>query len=307
MIYTVAFVQNDNTREVLNCAKARQTPQMKSPVQSNYNHKTYYKPDINKFAKFSNKNYYIKQNSDTGISNAKFEFFEEPFPPPGWILRNPDKGLSFEQADGVNGVSFGGSACIRMPFYNYSNIGQKDTLTSRLFNNILSTDSLKFDFAYAQYLSEFADTLTVNISTDGGATFIKIFEFGGTELATSPASTLPFTPVSANDWKTYSYPMSAILPSVINPVVITDFNLFPNFPNPFNPKTTVKFQVPNTSFVTIKIYDITGREIRKLVNQNITKGIYIVEFNGSDLASGIYFCQMRAGNFVKVQKLALVK
>jgi hypothetical protein len=65
--------------------------------------------------------------------------------------------------------------------------------------------------------------------------------------------------------------------------------------------------VPNSSYVTIKIYDIAGRELIKLINQKMNKGIYTVEFNGNNFASGIYFCQMVSGNFVKVQKLALVK
>lgn len=307
MTYTLAFVQNDKTREVINCAKARQIPLMDKMILNNSNHKIFYRPDINKYAKFIYNTYYEKQNYDTGITPTNIELFEEPFPPAGWILKNPDRGPTFEQILGVNGISFGGSACTGLLFYNYSNIGQKDTLISRTFNNILPTDTLKFDYAYAQYLSDFADTLTVSLSTDGGASFVKIFEAGGTVLATAGASTLPFVPISATDWKTYAYPMSAILPSSLNETDVTDYRLFPNYPNPFNPKTTIKYQVPNLCFVTIKIYDITGREITKLVNQNQTKGIYTVQFDGSGFASGIYFCQMVAGKFVKVLKLALVK
>lgn len=307
MVYTVAFIQNDNTKEVLNSAKGRQIPVHKFFSKTDSRLPVIYKPDINKSARFSSYGHYNKPKSDTGIVNANFELFEEPFPPPGWTMNNPDKGLTFMQVQGVNGISFGGLACAMMPFYYYSNIGQRDTLTSKAFYNVTASDSLRFDYSYAQYLTEFADTLTVNLSTDGGNTFITIFRFGGAELATSAATTSPYAPVSAADWKTYVYPMSAILPTTINPLDVKSFDLFPNYPNPFNPKTTIKFQVPNSSYVTIKIYDIAGRELIKLINQKMNKGIYTVEFNGNNFASGIYFCQMVSGNFVKVQKLALVK
>lgn len=309
MIYTVAFVQNDNTKEVLNCAKARNLPLANAFVKKNSVLPVIYRPDVNNISKFIPK--YPRRHTyyaDTGIvSFFNYELFEGVFPPPGWYLSNPDKGLTFEKVNGVNGTSLGGSSCIRMRFYDYPNFGQKDTLTSIPFYNVTSTDSLKFDRAYAQYLSAYADTLTVNISIDGGNTYTTIFQEGGHNLSTSPSTTLPFTPVSANDWLTYSYPMSAILPFSANPGEVRNYDLLPNYPNPFNPKTTIKFQIPNSSIVTIKIYDLLGREVKQLLNQRMNKGTWTVEFDANNLASGIYFCKMVAGDFLKVRKLALIK
>ncbi|MBE0570942.1 MAG: T9SS type A sorting domain-containing protein, partial [Ignavibacteriaceae bacterium] len=80
----------------------------------------------------------------------------------------------------------------------------------------------------------------------------------------------------------------------------TDFILEQNYPNPFNPSTTIKFQIPEQSFVTIKVYDVLGNEIATLVNEYKPAGTYEVEFNTSSInhipSSGIYFYQLKAGS-----------
>lgn len=86
-----------------------------------------------------------------------------------------------------------------------------------------------------------------------------------------------------------------------------DFSLSQNYPNPFNPITTINYSVPKSNFVTIKVFDILGREVETLVNNEKLKGNYKVEFNGSTLSSGIYFYRMQAGDFVETKKLILIK
>jgi len=80
-----------------------------------------------------------------------------------------------------------------------------------------------------------------------------------------------------------------------------------NYPNPFNPTTTINFSVPKTSFVTIKVYDVLGREVITLVNENKPVGNYIVQFNASKITSGIYFYRMESGSFSETKKLLLLK
>jgi hypothetical protein len=80
-----------------------------------------------------------------------------------------------------------------------------------------------------------------------------------------------------------------------------------NHPNPFNPITTIKYQIPDLSFVSLKIYDILGNEITTLVNEEKPAGTYEVEFAGTGLPSGIYFYQLRAGSFVEIKKMVLMK
>ncbi len=86
-----------------------------------------------------------------------------------------------------------------------------------------------------------------------------------------------------------------------------NFSLSQNYPNPFNPTTELSYDVPKTSLVVIKVYDSLGREVGSLVDAVRTPGRYSVAFNGSRLASGVYFIRMIAGNFVRSQKALLVK
>ncbi|HED36680.1 MAG TPA: T9SS type A sorting domain-containing protein [Ignavibacteria bacterium] len=85
------------------------------------------------------------------------------------------------------------------------------------------------------------------------------------------------------------------------------YNLSQNYPDPFNPTTTINYTVPKNSFVIIRVYDILGNEVTTLVNEEKSVGNYNVQFNGSNLASGIYFYSMHAGNYVETKKLILMK
>jgi hypothetical protein len=87
----------------------------------------------------------------------------------------------------------------------------------------------------------------------------------------------------------------------------TGFELSQNFPNPFNPTTTIKFSIPQASLVTLKVFDISGKEVITLVNERRDAGNYDVSFNGAGLSSGMYFYRINAGSFTKVMKMVLVK
>jgi hypothetical protein len=80
-----------------------------------------------------------------------------------------------------------------------------------------------------------------------------------------------------------------------------------NYPNPFNPKTGVRFQVGGVSDVNIVVFDLLGREVAVLVNERRQPGTYEVTFDGSSMASGIYFYRLQAGSFVETRKMLLVK
>ena len=85
------------------------------------------------------------------------------------------------------------------------------------------------------------------------------------------------------------------------------YDLSQNYPNPFNPSTKINFTIPKTGLVTLKVYDILGKEIATLVNEVKNTGSYIVEFNGSNLSSGTYFYRMQAGDFVSIKKMMFIK
>jgi hypothetical protein len=85
------------------------------------------------------------------------------------------------------------------------------------------------------------------------------------------------------------------------------YSLNQNWPNPFNPSTTISYQLSTQSHVTLKVFDVLGKEVATLVNENKKSGSYEVEFDGSKLMSGIYFYRLQTGNHIETKKLLLLK
>ena len=85
------------------------------------------------------------------------------------------------------------------------------------------------------------------------------------------------------------------------------FELKQNYPNPFNPTTTIEYQVPVQTFVTLKIYNMLGKEVATLVNKNEPTGKYSVNFNASSLSSGVYLYRIKADNYSQAKKLIVLK
>jgi len=100
---------------------------------------------------------------------------------------------------------------------------------------------------------------------------------------------------------------SGITSIKLTEILINNFSLSQNYPNPFNPSTKISYSVAGLSKVILKVYDIIGREIITLVNEEKPAGKYEVNFNASSLASGVYFYQIKAGDFVQTKKLILLK
>lgn len=91
------------------------------------------------------------------------------------------------------------------------------------------------------------------------------------------------------------------------PGILNKFSLSQNYPNPFNPVTTIEFTIPEKSFVTLKVYDIQGREITTLVNDERNPGLYIVNWNAAGYSSGVYFYRITAGNYMETKRMILTK
>ena len=88
----------------------------------------------------------------------------------------------------------------------------------------------------------------------------------------------------------------------------TEYEIYQNYPNPFNPVTLIKYQIPvNNNFVEIKIYNILGKEVKTLVNEVQNSGIHEVEFNASNLSSGVYFYTLKAGSYSATKKMIFMK
>ncbi len=113
----------------------------------------------------------------------------------------------------------------------------------------------------------------------------------------------------------FYYPREIITTSVKNEKVEDKINLGQNFPNPFNPSTTISYYIPKkvsakitgTNKVELKIYDILGNEIVQLVNEIQPAGAHKIEFNGSNLSSGVYYYSIKIGNYLKTKKMVILK
>jgi hypothetical protein len=93
----------------------------------------------------------------------------------------------------------------------------------------------------------------------------------------------------------------------LNTGIPATYSLSQNYPNPFNPTTNIKYSITKESQVTLKVFDVLGREVENLVNQKQAAGSYEVNFNASKLSSGIYIYRIKAGDFVQSMKMILIK
>jgi len=300
-MYTSVFIQDEYTHEVINCAKARNYyayEKIQQPAVTDNSIPL----AINEFPTA------IPLNPGSGL---EIETMENTVPPPGWSIQNPDSNMTFWQYiyAAVSGPSYPGARSIRISLFTYTeNIGTKDYLKSKVYNNISPNDTIRFDYAYAQRPGYDNDRLTVKVSLDGGSTFpYTIFDKQGATLGTAPAQTTSFVP-TAGQWGTFATKFSSL--SEVNTsgnFTPLKFELLQNYPNPFNPSTNIKYQITNNSYVTLKVYDILGRVVESLVNEKQSPGVYEVKWDGSYYSNGVYFYKLTADGFSETKKMILIK
>jgi len=174
------------------------------------------------------------------------------------------------------------------------------------------------------------DFCYVEVSSDNGTTWQTVTSYNGT-LATWTQQTFDITSyansssqlrirfrlqtdasVVADGWyvddiKITNYCLTPVGISGNESGLPNRFALQQNYPNPFNPATVIKYQLPKQEYVSIKVFDILGKEVASLVNENKAAGYYEVEFDGSNFASGLYFYRIEAGDFKDTKKMMLVK
>lgn len=87
----------------------------------------------------------------------------------------------------------------------------------------------------------------------------------------------------------------------------TEYYLSQNFPNPFNPSTTIQYQLPHAGFVSLTVYDVLGKEVATLVNEEKSAGRYSVQFTTNRVSSGVYFYRLRAGEYHSIKRMVVLK
>lgn len=311
LIYTSVFVQNYRSKEILNCAKSRfiVIDPVPEPLAINKNYSS--KPDI--FYSYKG-NREVLFSSDSIQTSENIELFEGYFPPLNWKVFNDDGYITFRQYSGINGPTLGGTKSVIMDFFNYNIPGQKDTMFSKVYANLLIADTLRFDYAYAQYNTiSNIDSLIVRISGDGGLTFpLEIFRKGGIPLSTAPQTTSFFIPSNNTQWKSFKFSLSSVVSVDNNYANVPDrFILNQNYPNPFNPATKINYELPLSNFVTIKVYNVLGREIATLVNEKQEAGKHEVTFDAGSvnggLPSGVYFYSFNSEGYSETKRMMLLK
>jgi hypothetical protein len=136
------------------------------------------------------------------------------------------------------------------------------------------------------------------VQTGGDSTYTAVFQ-------TLPRVVAVFSnPLGLSDSTVWFFISDAVVGQVGIPA---EFALEQNYPNPFNPTTNVELRVANRQLVQVRVFNVLGVEVAKLVNEIRDPGVYVVRWNASALPSGIYLCQMRTGDFVQTRKLVLMK
>lgn len=149
----------------------------------------------------------------------------------------------------------------------------------------------------------------VFLTTDNGANWIDVNDGFGSSRTISCLAVLGDDLFAGfYNGEVRRRPLSQMITSVEdqNDIPIS-FNLSQNYPNPFNPSTKINYSITEFSQVALKIYDVLGTEVATLVNEEKPAGNYEVNFNASQLSSGIYFYKLQAGNFVSTKKMLLIK
>jgi hypothetical protein len=116
-----------------------------------------------------------------------------------------------------------------------------------------------------------------------------------------------FSPATTTSFYTLRYVNQIVGIKPISTEIPNKFTVHQNFPNPFNPVTSVRFDIPKASNVEITVYDVMGKVVEIIGNENLLAGQYEVKWNAVNYASGLYFCKVQAGEFSQIKKMILAK
>ncbi len=189
---------------------------------------------------------------------------------------------------------------------------QPPVFTKTLDGEIVTVHNVPVEFSFQYEATDpEGDPITyaaLQVPDGAGITANGLFTWTPTQDQANKTFTII---VVAFDSHTFVYDTSVVTTSPVVSVdeneVPTEFALFQNYPNPFNPTTIIRYQLPEASFVSLKVYDILGNEIETLINDYQQAGNYELKFNASNLTSGIYLYKLTTDKFTDVKLMMLVK
>jgi hypothetical protein len=193
------------------------------------------------------------------------------------------------------------------------------TVVRKTINGGDNWDSVQTPYSTSTYFSlDFIDANNgiitgyggqVTRTTDGGHNW-TVYYIGTDNGLYAAYMTSPDTMFVAGDQASiYKFPIGMTKVLEWNNQVPTKYALYQNYPNPFNPSTTIKFSLPKAGNIILRVYDITGREVKTLINnEHLNRGTVTLSFNGSNLASGVYFYSLLVdGIIIDSKKMVLLK
>lgn len=269
-------------------------------------------------------NWVIKNSGTTSLLTS----ISHPYSSRGWISKSGGNTVLYstnsgetwtQQSVGVsdNWVSQGQLCCNGIGWL----MGSGNVMRTSNFgvNWVVSQNSTSF-IRNSIFFSSVDTGWIVGHNNSGAATIYNTTNSGvnwSSQLTTSYNEDL-FSVYFTNNLTGYAVGYSGIILKTTNGGVVTGLNqntsetpvifkLYQNYPNPFNPSTKIEFDVPKSEFVNLIIYDAHGREVAKLVSEELRPGSYSVDWNASDYPSGVYFYRLTTGNYLETRKMILIK
>jgi len=229
--------------------------------------------------------------------------------------------LAKVNADGTLDASFGNSGTLATNFVNGGNDGPQKLLVQS-DNKFIVTGTTWLNGPWVMSGQRFnADGTVDNTFADNGSYFVDLNEqdFSRTnDAAMAPDGSIYIAGRTLTDKRIGIFTVLKLNNNATplvgveedEDVINNSYTLSQNYPNPFNPSTQIKFSIPKSGFVSLKIYDVLGKEVTNLVSKDLNAGSYSVKFNAEvnqSLASGVYFYRLESGQFSQTKKLMLIK
>jgi hypothetical protein len=253
----------------------------------------------------------------------------------GFIIERKSGSLNYVAIDSVdsNTTNYTDGIVIDSTLYNYRVRAYNNNLFSAYSNEIEVTTLLRQIDGPINLVVDAIDSSSVELNWFNGPSnygWIKIERKSGATVEFSIIDSVTqvtnsyidqnLQPSTTYFYRLYSYYQNLIsnysnedsattssLVNVEDEFVVKDYALFQNYPNPFNPNTTISFQIPESGFVTLKVYDAIGNQIKTLINEEKQAGVYQADFDATQLSSGIYFYKLTINKFVDIKKMTILK
>ncbi|GAB4132689.1 MAG: hypothetical protein Fur0041_04240 [Bacteroidia bacterium] len=275
------------------------------------------------------KEYTFSVNTAAGAATPLTNNFTSTgFPYTNWLLNNPDGGITWARAS-TNGGS------MKLDCYNYGSVGEVDEFVVEPVDmSTMTSATLQFNVAHAQYSSSYTDALEVLISSDCGATWTSVWSKSGATLATVPATTSAFTPTAAQ-WRPECVDLSNYIGQnkvfvmfratngYGNNIYVDDINISnaacPTsiaennsnvagvnvYPNPADNSANIAVELNQASDVVINVYNAVGQLVVSNNYGQLASGKQIIELNTAALSNGIYMIEIVAGNNKTVSRISV--